>query len=465
MTVDDSTLPAVEPPLAGRYAIGPEIGRGSTATVHRARDIGTGREVALKLFDTASSAGPDRLRREIDVLTGLRHPGLVALLDSGRCDGHLFVVMDLVEGRSLEAALTEQPLAPPAVTELGARLADALAHVHGRGIVHRDIKPANILLDRAGRPRLADFGIARLDGATRMTATGVVIGTAAYMAPEQVRGATVGPPADIYSLGLVLLEALTGLREYTGSAVEAAIARLHRPPTVPTGLPPALARTLRRMTASEPARRPSAAEVAELLGGPATAVTPVAGRPARRLVPAAALGVLAAGVLGGWLLTQAGGSPVASAAGTAPTQQLVVLPPAVDAAPTGAVPPPAAVAEPVAVIAPIAAPAAAAQEPARHTSTGTGRADRGAATHDPDRKGPDAADDPAGSPDADGDEGQAAGGGHAENEGPAAAAPAEEKKDPAEKPADKEPADKGQAGKDAGKGGGGKDPGKGGEKG
>jgi hypothetical protein len=446
MTVDDSTLPAVEPPLAGRYAIGAEIGRGSTATVHRARDVETGQEVALKLFDTASSAVPDRLRREIDVLTGLRHPGLVALLGSGRSDGRLFVVMDLVEGASLEAALAAEPLAPSAVTEIGARLADALAHVHGRGVVHRDIKPANILLDRAGRPRLADFGIARLDGATRMTATGVVIGTAAYMAPEQVRGATVGPAADIYSLGLVLLEALTGLREYTGSAVEAAIARLHRPPTVPTGLPPALARTLRRMTATEPARRPSAAELAELLGGPATAATPVAGRPVRRLVPAAALGVLVAGVLGGWVLTQPGGSPVAPAAGTAPTQQLVVVPPAAGA-PTGAAAPPEAVAEPVAVIAPIAAPAAAAQEPARHASTGSGRADRGTAPHDPDRNGSDAADDPAGSPDAVDDAPAAGGADRVEEKGPAAG-PAEKEKGPAaKKPADKESAGKGPGGK------------------
>jgi hypothetical protein len=385
MTVDDSTHPAVEPPLAGRYAIGPEIGRGSTATVHRARDAETGREVAVKLFDTASSALVDRQRREIDVLTGLRHPGLVALLDSGRSDGHLFVVMDLVEGRSLEAAVAEDPLAPSAVAELGARLADALAHVHGRGIVHRDVKPANILLDRAGRPRLADFGIARLDGATRMTGTGVVIGTAAYMAPEQVRGATVGPPADIYSLGLVLLEALTGLREYTGSAVEAAIARLHRPPTVPTGLPPALARTLHRMTATEPARRPSAAELVELLDSPATAVPPAAGPRGRRLVPAAALGVLVAGVLGGWLLTQPGGAPVSTTTGSTPAEQLAVLPAAT--APATAAP----AAEPAVTIAPVAAPAErAATRPAAE------RPVRAPAAHGAGPTGPAAAEPPAG---------------------------------------------------------------------
>jgi len=363
MTVDDSTRPAVEPPLAGRYTIGPEIGRGSTATVYRARDTETGRDVAVKQFDTASSALIDRQHREIDVLTGLRHPGLVGLLDSGRSDGRLFVVMDLVEGRSLEAALLEDPLAPSAVAEIGARLADALAHVHGRGIVHRDVKPANILLDRAGRPRLADFGIARLDGATRMTGTGVVIGTAAYMAPEQVRGATVGPPADIYSLGLVLLEALTGLREYTGSAVEAAIARLHRPPTVPTGLPPALARTLRRMTATEPERRPSAGELVELLDDPEPAVSPASARRGRRLVPAAALGVLVAGALGGWVLTQPGGAPVNTTTGGTPAEQRAVLP----AAPAPAT---AAPAEPAVTIAPVAAPA----EPAPTGPAGERRA-------------------------------------------------------------------------------------------
>jgi hypothetical protein len=144
-------------------------------------------------------------------------------------------------------------------------LADALAHVHRGGIVHRDLKPANVLLDPDGRPRLTDFGIARALDGTAVTGTGFVVGTAAYLAPEQVRGERVGPEADVYALGLVLLEALTGRREYPGALVESATARLHRPPAVPPHLPDALSTALHAMTARDPAARPTAAQVAALL--------------------------------------------------------------------------------------------------------------------------------------------------------------------------------------------------------
>ena len=140
-----------------------------------------------------------------------------------------------------------------------------LAHVHARGFVHRDVKPANILLDHGREPRLADFGIARALDGTVATATGAVAGTAAYLAPEQVRGETVGPPADVYALGLVLIEARTGRREYPGAMVESATARLYRRPAVPEGLPPDLAALLSAMTHPDPAARPNAADVAAAL--------------------------------------------------------------------------------------------------------------------------------------------------------------------------------------------------------
>ncbi|WP_214407868.1 serine/threonine-protein kinase, partial [Pseudonocardia lacus] len=252
--------------LDERYEMGAELGRGSTATVHRALDRTTGQDVAVKVFTTAPSpADAGRDRREVRILSALRHPGLVAFLDAGTADGDRYVVTDLVDGRSLADALNDGRMDAAAVAALGAELADALAYVHAQGVVHRDVKPANILLDRDGRPRLADFGIARLDGATKVTHTGVVIGTAAYMAPEQVRGHDVTAPADVYSLGLVLLEALTGEREFPGSAVEAAVARLHRPPRIPAAAGPPLAGVLRRMTAITPSARPAAAEVARLL--------------------------------------------------------------------------------------------------------------------------------------------------------------------------------------------------------
>ncbi|MCO1653791.1 serine/threonine-protein kinase [Pseudonocardia humida] len=305
--------------LDERYEIGPELGRGSTATVHRALDLTTGRDVAVKVFTTAPSpADHGRDRREVRILSGLRHPGLVTFLDAGTADGDRYVVTDLIDGRSLAEALGEGTMDAAAVAALGAELADALAYVHEEGVVHRDVKPANILLDRDGRPRLADFGIARLDGATKVTHTGMVVGTAAYMAPEQVRGDDVSAPADVYSLGLVLVEALTGEREYPGSAVEAAIARLHRPPRVPAVAGPALAGVLRRMTAIAPSARPSAAEVATLLRA---LPEPGAARrgAVRRVLPLAAAAVLVSGLTAGYVLS--GPEPEA----TAPT---AAVPPA-----------------------------------------------------------------------------------------------------------------------------------------
>jgi serine/threonine protein kinase len=172
---------------------------------------------------------------------------------------------------------------PPAdVARVGAAVAGALAAVHSYGLVHRDIKPANILISTTGDVKLSDFGIARDLEAERLTAAADVIGTAAYLSPEQARGAEVGPPTDVYALGLVLLECLTGRREYPGRAVESAVARLLRDPVVPNELPGSWPPLLRAMTQADPARRPTAAEVEGALTGrvdviaapPATATLP-----------------------------------------------------------------------------------------------------------------------------------------------------------------------------------------------
>ncbi|WP_433290093.1 serine/threonine-protein kinase [Pseudonocardia sp. CA-142604] len=251
--------------IAGRYALGRVLGIGSSAVVHRARDLMSGAEVAVKHFHAGASAYDRRQQRqEMKLLARLRHPGLVGLHDGGTADGRPFVVTDLVEGPTLAQRISRGPLAPGAVQMLGRQLAEALAHVHNGGIIHRDVKPANVLLDGL-RPRLADFGIARTVDATVATANGCVVGTAAYLAPEQVRGEHVGPPADVYALGLVLLEALTARREYPGLAVESATARLHRAPAVPAGLPPGFGELLEAMTRDDPRRRPTAAQVAAVL--------------------------------------------------------------------------------------------------------------------------------------------------------------------------------------------------------
>ena len=275
-TVDERTVatagadPAV---VGGRYELGALLGTGASAVVRRGLDRVSGRTFAVKLFHAGASAHDRRRQqREMRALATLHHPGLVALHDGGVEDGRPFIVTDLVEGPTLAERLEAGPLDPEELLGIGARLADALAHVHRAGIVHRDLKPANVLLGADG-PRLADFGIARALDGTAVTGTGYVVGTAAYLAPEQVRGEWVGPEADVYALGLVLLESLTGRREYPGALVESATARLHRPPGIPTGLPFALDTALRAMTALDPADRPAAADVATML-----AAAPRAGR-------------------------------------------------------------------------------------------------------------------------------------------------------------------------------------------
>jgi len=250
----------------GRYALGDLYGSGGMAEVYRAFDTRLDRRVAVKLFQgTATREDRIRLDREAQVLAGLRYPGVVAVYDTGSFRGRPFYVMQAVEGGTLRRRMRE-PLAPEVVARIGAQVARILAHVHRHDVVHRDVKPSNILLD-AGERRayLADFGLALQAQATRVTRSGVLVGTAGYLAPEQVRGGEVGPAADVYALGLVLLECLTGRPEYPGGDTEAALARLHRDPRVPANLPDPWVEALTAMTHALPTKRPTADECARLL--------------------------------------------------------------------------------------------------------------------------------------------------------------------------------------------------------
>jgi serine/threonine protein kinase len=258
------------PLLGGRYRLQEVVGRGATADVHRGWDTRLDRSVAVKVARAGSDLpnGSAEMTAEARRMALLAHPGLVAVHDLGVVDGRPFVVMDLVQGSTLSALLAERPerrLALEDVRALAADLADALAAVHAAGLVHRDIKPANILVEPHGdrlHPRLTDFGIARMVGATRQTATGLTVGTAPYLAPEQVLGSSVTGATDVYALGLVLLECVTGRVEYPGSAVEAAVARLHRAPEVPLDLPDTDRELLAAMLAHDPGERPPADQVA-----------------------------------------------------------------------------------------------------------------------------------------------------------------------------------------------------------
>ena len=259
--------------LGGRYRLGEVIGRGGMASVYTARDENLGRDVALKLF-APQSADADELKRqeaEIELLATLNHPSLVTLFDAG-IDSRVpeeprpFLTMELVEGQDLRTRIRHSPVPLDELAVIGAGVADALAYIHNLGIIHRDIKPANILLVqvRPGeplRPKLTDFGIARIIDGTRLTATGTMVGTAAYLSPEQARGADLGPASDIYSLGLVLLECIKGAVEYPGGAIESAVARLHRSPEIPGSVPAEWSRLISSMTALNPLDRPTAADL------------------------------------------------------------------------------------------------------------------------------------------------------------------------------------------------------------
>ena len=256
--------------LDDRYALEAVIGRGGMANVYRATDTVLEREVAVKLSRSHTNSDLDRgrFRDEAQLLAALDHPALVTVLDAGVCDDQPYLVMDLIDGRSLAPFCRRRSIPGPRVARIGADVAGVLGYVHARGIVHRDVKPSNILVGRDGVVRLADFGIARLLGdTTGHTSSGTTIGTAAYIAPEQVRGEPVTPTSDVYSLGLVLLEALTGRRTYVGGPLEAALARLDAAPLIPSSLPTGWPALLTQMTDIEAARRPSAADIVPVLRG------------------------------------------------------------------------------------------------------------------------------------------------------------------------------------------------------
>jgi eukaryotic-like serine/threonine-protein kinase len=319
-----------EPLFAGRYELGQLLG-GGTADVYLGTDTKLRRPVVIKIARTGAEIDDaDRFENEMRLLAGMHDPGLVTLYDAGTVDGRPYLVMQYVPGGTLGERLhREGALDPDEVSRIGQALAGALGYLHEHQVIHRDIKPGNVLIDGEGKVHLADFGIARTVDSARVTATGLVIGTPAYLSPEQARGEPVTPASDLYALGLVLLECLTGRREYVGAPLEVAIARLHRPPSIPQDLPAPWPRLLAGLTAEEPTVRPSPRVVADILAGRATMPLPISpaapqhdwaapptrraasgqrgSRPRRRrgVIAGVATCVLAAGAAGAVILTGA----------------------------------------------------------------------------------------------------------------------------------------------------------------
>jgi hypothetical protein len=318
-SVTTSTSDGGQPLLDGRYRLGERLGGGAAAEVFRAVDERLGRPVAIKLFRGDAAEQLQRHEAEMRTLAALDHPSLVTVFDAGHdpATEQPYLVMQLIEGPTLARELNEGPLTPERTARYGAALADALDYVHERGLVHRDVKPANVLISADGRVHLADFGIARIVGAAHETRTGDVLGTPAFFAPEQVAGEPVGPPTDIYALGLVLFESLTGDRPYDGTPMEVAMARLNRSPEIPADVPASWRQLLVAMTQRDPAARQPAADVARTLR--ALADTEGAVKTARVAPAAAATSVMPAPAVA----TQAIAAPA-----TAPPQPAAAPPPA-----------------------------------------------------------------------------------------------------------------------------------------
>ncbi|HEX2195195.1 MAG TPA: serine/threonine-protein kinase [Candidatus Limnocylindria bacterium] len=249
--------------VLGRYRLTGEIALGGTARVHRARDEQLDRDVAVKILHPhllPDDTSRRRLAAEARAAASLSHPGVVMVYDVDPDAAAPAIVMELVDGESLAARFaTHGPMAPREVARVGAEIADALYHAHRRGIVHRDVKPGNILLEReSGRAKLVDFGIAHslAAGAESLTQTGLTVGTPRYMAPEQMAGGRVGPRTDLWSLGVVLYEALGGRPPFTGPT-PLAIAQAQQAGAPPLeNVDPALASIIGSCLAYDTAQRP-----------------------------------------------------------------------------------------------------------------------------------------------------------------------------------------------------------------
>jgi serine/threonine-protein kinase len=260
MTTTDTLIDRV---FDRRYVIKRKLGSGGMADVYLAEDQELGRRVALKLLNDRHAADDqfvERFRREAQSAAGLNHPNIVSIFDRGRAEGTYYIAMEYLDGRTLKELLVRNGPTPiPIAIDYARQILGALSFAHRNGIIHRDIKPHNIVVGGDGRLKVTDFGIAR-SGASQMTEAGSIVGTAQYLSPEQARGAPVDPRSDLYSLGIVLYEMLTGNVPFTGDTpVEIAMKHLSQIPEPPSKLRPEVPHDLdavvMRALAKEPDQR------------------------------------------------------------------------------------------------------------------------------------------------------------------------------------------------------------------
>ncbi|WP_216666434.1 serine/threonine-protein kinase [Actinomyces faecalis] len=258
--------------LQGRYELIERIALGGMGEVWQATDLRSGRAVAAKILRpelTGDEIFLSRLRAEAANSRGLRHPNLAVVLDSGERDGSGWIIMELVQGRALSDLLSEQgTMQAGEILPILAQVARALQVVHDAGVVHRDVKPSNILINREGLAKLTDFGISTGVHQRPLTATGMVMGTAQYLSPEQAMGHMATPAGDLYALGVIAYEALVGHRPFTGATqVDIAFAHVNEPvPPLPDGVNPEVREIVMELLAKDPGSRPrSAREVARRL--------------------------------------------------------------------------------------------------------------------------------------------------------------------------------------------------------
>jgi len=254
------TDPLVGVLLDGRYRVEAKIAAGGMSTVYRGHDVRLDRQVALKVMDSRYADDREfltRFQREARAIARLKSPGLVALYDQGTDAAHPFLVMELVDGGTLRELLRERgPMPPHAVVAVLRPLLSGLGVAHHAGLVHRDVKPENVLISRDGEVKLVDFGLVRATAEAGITSTSVILGTAAYLSPEQVLGAETGPRSDVYAAGIMAFELLTGTTPFKGdSAITVANQRLDQdvppPSSVIDGVPGQFDEFIARATARE----------------------------------------------------------------------------------------------------------------------------------------------------------------------------------------------------------------------